>query len=361
MPKQIPKAENLHRGFVDLTMYYQGRFEVAIPPLNSPIILYRHIKRLAIPSMYILAYLPLFIFNLAHWILVDVYETIKTLQGILGFKFEFPSKDDRAKPRRALRQPEMQLAVLLVISTKLLFPFDDIKRYPATHGEPATQIMDWPEWLRAQRRFEFHPVANGKLGKEIAIQLTEKEVSYMEPQEMDQYMDWYESSWLDKPKALNPVADMFPTSRAEPASQSGPEMQVDTTTNDPGEALKALLQAVMGDLKPAPVSSSQTADVVRPGSWYRRYHWESELPEAAHELFKIVAELAAVPMSILIRTVANVEWRIAKRLEDQRRAEYIELWNTDGEEDDDDDEIGDEVDELDQQLYNLGVGEGLSG
>lgn len=52
-PKQIPKPEHLHRGFMDLAMYYQRRFEVAIPPLNSPIILYRHIKRLAIPSMYI--------------------------------------------------------------------------------------------------------------------------------------------------------------------------------------------------------------------------------------------------------------------------------------------------------------------
>lgn len=292
-----------------------------------------------------------------------MYETAKTLQGIIGFKFEFPPEEDSDRPRKALDLPEMQLAVLLIISTKLLFPFDDIKRYPATHREPSTQIMDWSAWIWAQRRFEWHPQADGKLGKELAIQVTDKDVCHMDLHDMDNYMDWYEKHWLEKPKGLNPVADMFPTGRPEPEARPETEMSIDATASDPQEALKALLQRVMGSLEPAQVSSARQADLVRPGSWYRRYRWESQLPDAAHAFYKLVAYLASVSMTSLVRSVVTAEWRISKSLEDERRAEYLEQWNPEGEEgeegNEDDDEV-DEVDKLDEQLYNLGVGEGLS-
>lgn len=49
--KQLPKLETLHRSFVSLGLQYQQRFGINLPPLNSSLILYRHIKRLAIPSM----------------------------------------------------------------------------------------------------------------------------------------------------------------------------------------------------------------------------------------------------------------------------------------------------------------------
>jgi hypothetical protein len=48
--KQLPKLETLHRSFVALGLQYQQRFGINLPPLNSSLILYRHIKRLAIPS-----------------------------------------------------------------------------------------------------------------------------------------------------------------------------------------------------------------------------------------------------------------------------------------------------------------------
>lgn len=48
--KRIPKIEQLHRGFLDIALYYQRSFGLALPPLNSSLLLYRHIKRLAIPS-----------------------------------------------------------------------------------------------------------------------------------------------------------------------------------------------------------------------------------------------------------------------------------------------------------------------
>lgn len=284
-----------------------------------------------------------------------MYETIKTLQRIVGFRFKYPTKDENSREREALDFPEVQLVVLLVISTKLLFPFDDIKRYPTTSGESSTQVMDWSAWVQAQRRFENHPQADGRLSKEMAIQLTDKDVFHMDPQKLDQYMDWYETSWLGNHRGLNPVADMFPTGRTGSEFQPESEMAIDSTATDPEEALKSLLQTVMEALTPAPVASTQDADNARPGSWYRRYRWESQLPEAAHVFYNLAAQVASISLSTLIRAVSNTEWRISKWLEDQRRTRYMEQWNREGDEGDEEDE--DAIDELDEQLYNFEVGE----
>lgn len=217
--------------------------------------------------------------------------------------------------------------------------------------------MDWSKWLGAQKRFENHPQADGKLGKEMAIQLNDQDALQMNFEDMDQYMDWYESSWLDKPKALNPVADMFPTGRTEPDFVPESEMAVNSAATDPEVALKTLLSTVMGGLRPAPVSTSQDADDLRPGSYYRRYRWESQLPETAHKFYSLAAQLATVSLSRLIRTVSNTESRITGWLEDDRRARYFEQerqWNSEsGAEGEDEDEL----DDLDDQLDGLGFGE----
>lgn len=286
-------------------------------------------------------------------ILVELYETTKTLQRLVGFKLKYPKRDENSRDRGPLDFPEVQLVVLLVISTKLLFPFDDIKRYPTTSGEPSTQVMDWPTWAQAQRRFENHPEADGRLSNETAIQLTDKDVFHMDPERLDQYMDWYETSWLSNSRSLHPVADMFPTGRTGSEIPRESEMAVDPAATDPGEALKTLLQTVMESLKPAPVASTPAADSVRPGSWYRRYRWESQLPEAARVFYNLAAQVASISLPTLIRAVSNTEWRISKWLENQRRTRYIEQWDRE----DDEGDGEDEVDELDEQLHNFEVGE----
>ena len=58
--KHFPKVELLHHGIRDLALFYQERFHIKLPPLNSPLLLYRHIKRLAIPSRRNLKFLSQF-------------------------------------------------------------------------------------------------------------------------------------------------------------------------------------------------------------------------------------------------------------------------------------------------------------
>lgn len=51
LTKTIPNPDRFHRGIMALALFYQRRFELDLPSLNSPMVLFRLIKRLALPSM----------------------------------------------------------------------------------------------------------------------------------------------------------------------------------------------------------------------------------------------------------------------------------------------------------------------
>ncbi|KAJ6000616.1 hypothetical protein N7481_001025 [Penicillium waksmanii] len=322
----MPKPERMHRGFIELGAFYSRRFGITLPRLNAPLLLYRHIKRMAVP--------------------IDVYETAKTLQGILGITFEYPTRIRGNGRKEALNLPEVQTIVLIILATKLLFPFDDLERNPATSKEPATQTVNWQRWMQAQRQFSNHEQAGGQIGKEQLMRITDHDALGMNFSEIDQYLDWYEKDWLHNVKTSNPIAEMFPTSRSNARDQSntiaGP---VPTVGTDTDEALSALLQAVLADLKPASMDPSSKA--LRPGSWYARYRWESQLPETARAFYELGAQLASITLTTLVRAVSVAEWRVARFLLNQRRDKYMMEWAMKEEEND--------VDNLDEQFSDLEV------
>lgn len=249
---------------------------------------------------------------------------------------------------------------LIVVATKLLFPFDDLERHPATAKEPATQSINWSLWARAQTHFDRRENASGSISKEKAIQLTDKDVLNMAPSQLDEYMDWYESNWIDSFRLLNPVADMFTTSRTTemPAPPHVVPPSTLATAADTEEALNSLVHTVMQELKTNEVDPDPEEDDRRPGSWYWRYRWEAQLPDTARAFYELAAQLAAVSLHTLIQAVTVTEYRIAKTIEDKRRAEYfsqaMEL-DMEGEADED---SADGMDELDEQLTELDVGGG---
>jgi RNA polymerase I-specific transcription initiation factor RRN7 len=276
----------------------------------------------------------------------------------VGFKYEFGSTSSKSKPRRNLNLPEVQLMALIVIATKLLFPFDDLDRQPSTAKEPATQFIDWSLWARAQTHFNNRENSNGRIDKEQVIQLTDKDVLNMGSSQLDQYMDWYESSWIDSFRLLNPVADMFPTSRT--TEVPGPSQAVPPSTlamaANTEEALNSLVHTVMQELKANEINQDPEEDDCRPGSWYWRYRWESQLPETAKAFYELAAQLAAVSLQTLVNAVTVTEHRIAKTIEDKRRAEYFSQMMELDMEGDADEDSADGMDELDEQLTELNVG-----
>ncbi|KAJ5654485.1 hypothetical protein N7490_001488 [Penicillium lividum] len=337
--RKMPKVEVLHRALRDMALLYQRRFGIVLPPMNSPIILYRHIKRLAVP--------------------IDVYEIIKTLQRLLGFTFEYPDSLNDDKRIESIQLPEIQMVVLIVIATKLFFPFDNIPRHPATALEPAAQGIDWQEWMRAQQHFESQKYTEGNIGKEKAVQVRDSDILGMEPHQLDQYMDWYEKNWLDTSRDPNPLSELFPLEETE-TQEPGPEP---SSHDDGEEALNAMVRRITESVLAVPIVPDHAGTIAaRPGIWYRRYRWESTLPEAARLFHEIAAKLAGVSLHTLVRAVTAAEWRIANWQDHQRRSEFMGYGSQSdsedglGSEDGLHGNSGDEIDELDEQLMGLDVG-----
>lgn len=219
------------------------------------------------------------------------------------------------------------MIAVVVVCTKLFFPFDNVKRYPTSAREPAAQVIDWKLWGQAQRQFDNRETAGGRIGKGNEVLVNETDVFNMTLSQLDEYMDWYENSWLDSSKAPNQLADMFPTGRTgmETHPQAGPQLE-----GDYDEAIASKLQSVMGQLKPRRAISEEDAsnlesDVPRPGSSYQRYRRESDLPETAKTFYEAAAKVAGISLPMLVRAVFQTELKLERWQEDRRRMEYHEL------------------------------------
>ncbi|KAB8232215.1 TFIIB-type zinc finger domain-containing protein [Aspergillus alliaceus] len=291
---RLLKAEHLQKAVLQLSLLYRRKFGMQFPALNLPPILYRHIRRLALP--------------------IDVYSAVKRLQDLLGFSLEFPNSF--AGRTRLLDLPEIQVITLIVISTKLLFPFDEIKRYPASAKEPTTQVIDWKLWAQEQRHYDSRETAGGRIGKGNEVLVNERDVFDMTPSQLDEYMDWYENSWLDNSRVANPLSDLFPTGPASVDPQTAAPLEENNE-----EAISSMLKRVTQQLQPRKVILEDNTDTPRPGSSYVRYKMESDLPETARSFYETAAKVAGISLSTLVRAVSQAEYKITRWLEDQRRIE----------------------------------------
>ncbi|KAJ9209740.1 hypothetical protein DTO166G4_8649 [Paecilomyces variotii] len=297
--RRLLRAEHLHRLVLELALLYNKRFGVTFPALNSPLILFNHIKQLSLP--------------------IEIYPAVNQLQKLTGFTFQFPaSVKDKAT---YLLMPEVQLMSLIVVSTKLLFPFDDIERYPESTKEPGSQRMNWKVWAEAQKQFESRATEGGRIGKGNEILVNETDVFDMTTLQLDEYMDWYEKSWLDV-RTSHPLADMFP------AGRTGIEVEPQPISmTDDQDLLQKKLDTVMGALKPRKALSKEEIegredDILRPGELYQRYRSEADLPETARAFYEAASKIVGLSLHRLVRTVFETERRLDQWLDSKRRMEY---------------------------------------
>lgn len=115
------------------------------------------------------------------------------------FTYTFPKEITRRFHRIYL--PEVQLICLVIVATKLLFPFDNVKRYPQALNDPSVQVIDWEKWAEAQSTFDRRGISQGFLTNGAAMQVTKMDAMEMTQQQLDEYMDWYDRFWVaDKGK-----------------------------------------------------------------------------------------------------------------------------------------------------------------
>ena len=88
---------------------------------------------------------------------------------------------------------------LIVIATKLSQPFDEVERIPQSETDPTTVKVDWNRWREIMADA---PSRGLKRGEEIKV--TDADVMKMSGKQMDDYLNWYQRTWIDdrNPKSM---------------------------------------------------------------------------------------------------------------------------------------------------------------
>ena len=253
---------------------------------------------------------------------------VRTLASLLAFDFTFPPPAFR---QRMSSLPEICLVSLLVIAVKLYHPFDSLPRYAKKLTELGMLTVDWDVWIQAQKDHSCHPTTEGSLGRGNEIAVTEDDVFSMSGKQLDDYLDWYEKTWVEEERASHALPqqllDMFPTGRLD-----GPTPLTNENRNEISEAETAIsqkLHAVQNSLKMRGIVSTETeAGTERPirriGSLYKHYRSEEDLPPAGRAFYEAVARLAGVTVATLVEVVFQTERKLHSWRQQQVKREWAE-------------------------------------
>lgn len=246
--------------------------------------------------------------------LVETYAAVRTMASLLAFDFTFPPPASR---QHISSLPEIRLVSLLVIAVKLYHPFDSLPRYTKGLTESGVLTVDWDVWIRAQKEYDSHSTTKGSLGRGKEMAVTEDDVFTMSGKQLDEYLDWYEKTWIDEERASHALPqqllDMFPTGRL-----GGPSPFTNDYSDghlEAGTAIDQKLQAGQNSLRMRGVVSSDTEaateePVRRIGSFYKHYRSIDDLPPAGRAFYEAVARLAAISVATLVKVVFQTERKL---------------------------------------------------
>lgn len=301
-----PSAPLTHTRFyktlTDLQISYNRDHGIVWPVLNVPLLLFRYLKELALP--------------------LELYDATKRLGELLGYDF---APHYGGKKRLGIRHlAEAQLVSCLMICIKVLYPLDNEKRFPKSSSEPTAAVMDWQAWCEQMKAAEeAGRGGNGRFTTEDLTKLQEKDVFQMNPQDMDQYLDFYADTFLDNAEIQrtrdvddfrNALYDMFP---------------IDTQTQHPPQEMSHGLplgqkldtvKATHGAIKTVPVVAEEDAEVLRAGQAYPIWKTEQDLPGAAKTLYQGAAKIAGLSVNMLTLAVVFTEARVEQWKKAQRQA-----------------------------------------
>ena len=240
---------------------------------------------------------------------------------------------------------------------KLYHPFDNLPRHVPSLTDPAALLIDWPSWVEAQKAHNTWNTDEHHLRRGTEINITEVDAMEMSGEQLDEYMDYYERTFIDQDrveqKLPKDLLDMFPTGRldgSEPASYSYQEQ-----FGKEQKAVEETLDAVIGSMRLRKVISKKSEEPVRRiGNFYKRYRRVEDLDGNAKVFHDKVAEMVGVRLETLVLAVGQMErllikWREAKikeGLEEEEEEEEDE--DTGGGEDDAGGEESENVEMMDE-------------
>lgn len=206
---------------------------------------------------------------------------------------------------------------LLVIAVKVYHPFDTIDRHPRSLNDPGTLAMDWDHWWQLQKDHDSKDTVDGRLGRGNEIKVTESEAFDLSGDQVDEYLDWFEKTYVDEQRARNhprgypeQLLDMFPTGSPGGSINRPFAPELERQANE--EALQRKLKAVQGSLELREVVPDRDAEgsgktVNRLGSHYKRYRKVEDLNLPARAFHEAAAKLIAIDLNTLLVAIVQIE------------------------------------------------------
>lgn len=301
-PNSLLSLKRFYASLTGLQVAFEKKFSIAWPPLNVPVLLFRYLKDLALP--------------------LELYSATIRLGEIQGFDFAFRASKTTSYSTKHL--PEAHLISCLVICVKAIYPFDGITCFPRSTAEPGATAIDWGEWCKAMKEAK-EEARGGRAyhSKEELTNIQEKDVFRMSNEQLDQYLDFYLTRFIDDTHLDLHNADdafhealygMFPVT-----SNNAMQTQQQPTDLQNSKKLE-LVREVHRRIKGVQVVESGTGQQVpRPGTHYIAYN-KSSLPEYARVFYEEAARVAGLTYEMLIQSVGAIERKIAR---DKSRGKHI--------------------------------------
>lgn len=313
-PQTLLKTEDLHQIVAKAANLFRGDYGMALPAINHTLLLFRWMRTMALP--------------------IEIFAATHSLTKMLELDYSF-TFEPKGKDQEVLKLPEVRLMAAVITTTKLLFPLDDIERYPQSSNDKSALAMDWQEWARTVSPAEQRvgDPEQPSLTFQDAFSATEADCLAMDEADLDQYLDWYQQNLasdnvrehgaaLRDADFRRAMMNMFPVQLVGPAKQRSPD-DTPTTTDNAVQLRIRHVQSKLEPKQPVPDASGSGLlnDVYRTGSFYRRFRSVDELQAgdaAARKLYELAAEQAGTSLELMVRAVMVVERRVQKREEEQR-------------------------------------------
>lgn len=300
-PQDLVAADALHRCTLELLSALSVDFGMSPPSLNHPLILYRWIKELCLP--------------------LEIYVAVQRIGRLLHTDFAY-SVDAKKRTSISLRFPEIRLMTLVVIATKLLFPFDDHKRYPKSSKDLAALKIDWPLWVVLQNHGPNAAPGQDKqhhLTFEDSFKMSEADSLELAGERLDEYLDWYEGNIAseevrERGRAGREAEFRRALFRMFPAhNQRSSDMRARPEIDTSGQTSAEKVLQVQSSLRTKRIVREEDPDdVPRPGSEHTLYRAEEELGGPIKVFYDKCAELAGFSLHGMVRAVFLMERRLMK-------------------------------------------------
>ena len=207
---------------------------------------------------------------------------------------------------------------------KLYHPFDGSARHARSLTDSAALTINWQAWVEGQSSHQARAAEEGHLERGSEIHISEKDVMNMTGTQLDDYMDWYERTFVDEVRAEEKTPglpkqlfDMFPIGRQD-GSHAMPYSH-DQMAAEEQAIIDKRLSMMLGKLHLRTVvsgdrqgSAGDNEDSASVGSFYKRYRRVNELTPHARVFHEVVAEAIGVRLETLILAVGQVERQLIK-------------------------------------------------